>query len=138
MLRVQELDEAARRRMPKQLYIPLPCEAARQQMVQRALGPECEYGACKVHSRLAASQPSSHNHAVMTDGTAGFGAQMRVRGLRDAHTHSRQHKQPFTFDLAGCFYFSRIFLRFCLILPFINSTCALGELAPILSSVEMP
>lgn len=29
----QELDEAARRRMPKQLYIPLPCEAARQQMI---------------------------------------------------------------------------------------------------------
>ena len=72
MRRVQELDEAARRRMPKQLYIPLHCEAARQQMVQRALGPECEFGACKVHTRLAALQPSSHSHAVMTDGTASF------------------------------------------------------------------
>lgn len=36
----QELDEAARRRMPKQLYIPLPCAAARQAMVERQLGPD--------------------------------------------------------------------------------------------------
>ncbi len=35
---MQELDEAARRRMPKQLYIPLPCAAARRQMVDRQLG----------------------------------------------------------------------------------------------------
>ena len=35
---MQELDEAARRRMPKQLYIPLPCAAARRQMVDRLLG----------------------------------------------------------------------------------------------------
>jgi hypothetical protein len=35
----QELDEAARRRMPKQLYIPLPCGEARRQMVLRQLGP---------------------------------------------------------------------------------------------------
>ena len=37
--RPEELDEAARRRMPKQLYIPLPCGVARKQMVQRQLGP---------------------------------------------------------------------------------------------------
>eukprot|EP00873_Tetraselmis_striata_P019421 jgi/Tetstr1/439685/TSEL_028104.t1 len=36
--RPEELDEAARRRMPKQLYIPLPCEEARQQMLMRVLG----------------------------------------------------------------------------------------------------
>ncbi|KAL3137273.1 hypothetical protein ABBQ32_006818 [Trebouxia sp. C0010 RCD-2024] len=36
--RPEELDEAARRRMPKQLYIPLPCAAARRQMVDRQLG----------------------------------------------------------------------------------------------------
>jgi len=36
---VQELDEAARRRMPKQLYIPLPCEEARRNMLLRQLGP---------------------------------------------------------------------------------------------------
>eukprot|EP00891_Asterochloris_glomerata_P000599 jgi/Astpho2/599/e_gw1.00013.73.1_t len=36
--RPEELDEAARRRMPKQLYIPLPCAAARRQMVDRLLG----------------------------------------------------------------------------------------------------
>ena len=38
--RPEELDEAARRRMPKQLYIPLPCGLARKQMVQRQLGPD--------------------------------------------------------------------------------------------------
>ena len=38
---VQELDEAARRRMPKQLYIPLPCAAARRQMIDRQLGKHC-------------------------------------------------------------------------------------------------
>lgn len=37
--RPEELDEAARRRMPKQLYIPLPCAEARRQMVLRQLGP---------------------------------------------------------------------------------------------------
>lgn len=35
--RPEELDEAARRRMPKQLYVPLPCETARKQMVLRTL-----------------------------------------------------------------------------------------------------
>ena len=35
----QELDEAARRRMPKQLYIPLPCAEARRAMIERQLGP---------------------------------------------------------------------------------------------------
>lgn len=35
---VQELDEAARRRMPKQLYIPLPCSEARRAMIERQLG----------------------------------------------------------------------------------------------------
>lgn len=35
----QELDEAARRRMPKQLYIPLPDAEARRGMVLRQLGP---------------------------------------------------------------------------------------------------
>lgn len=42
MSRLQELDEAARRRMPKQLYIPLPCEAARGQMLDRGLGAIAE------------------------------------------------------------------------------------------------
>lgn len=35
--RPEELDEAARRRLPKQLYIPLPCALARQQMIERGL-----------------------------------------------------------------------------------------------------
>lgn len=38
--RPEELDEAARRRMPKQLYIPLPDSDARREMVLRQLGPE--------------------------------------------------------------------------------------------------
>ena len=35
--RPEELDEAARRRMPKQMYIPLPCKRAREEMVHRVL-----------------------------------------------------------------------------------------------------
>lgn len=35
--RPEELDEAARRRMPKQLYIPLPCDAARRTMIAKGL-----------------------------------------------------------------------------------------------------
>ncbi|GAX82390.1 hypothetical protein CEUSTIGMA_g9818.t1 [Chlamydomonas eustigma] len=35
--RPEELDDAARRRLPKQLYIPLPCPLAREQMVLRML-----------------------------------------------------------------------------------------------------
>ena len=37
--RPEELDEAARRRMPKQMYIPLPCPKARKEMIYRILGP---------------------------------------------------------------------------------------------------
>ncbi|KAK9788153.1 hypothetical protein WJX73_010857 [Symbiochloris irregularis] len=36
--RPEELDEAARRRMPKQLYIPLPCADARRALLARHLG----------------------------------------------------------------------------------------------------
>jgi len=36
--RPQELDEAARRRLAKQVYIPLPCAAARRQIVVHMLG----------------------------------------------------------------------------------------------------
>jgi ATP-dependent 26S proteasome regulatory subunit len=35
--RPEELDEAARRRMPKQMYIPLPCDKAREEMIHRVL-----------------------------------------------------------------------------------------------------
>ena len=35
--RPEELDEAARRRMPKQLYIPLPCEDARKIMIEKGI-----------------------------------------------------------------------------------------------------
>lgn len=35
--RPQELDEAARRRFVKRLYIPLPCEEARREIVERLI-----------------------------------------------------------------------------------------------------
>ena len=35
--RPEELDEAARRRMPKQLYIPLPCADARLAMISKGI-----------------------------------------------------------------------------------------------------
>ena len=38
--RPQELDEAARRRLAKQVYIPLPCSAARRQIVSHLLRDE--------------------------------------------------------------------------------------------------
>ena len=38
VLMTQDLDEAARRRMPKQLYVPLPDAATRQKMFARKLG----------------------------------------------------------------------------------------------------
>ncbi|WIA20132.1 hypothetical protein OEZ85_005982 [Tetradesmus obliquus] len=43
--RPEELDEAARRRMPKQLYIPLPCGEARRQLILRQLGPGAKVAA---------------------------------------------------------------------------------------------
>ncbi|KAJ9506314.1 hypothetical protein QJQ45_005068 [Haematococcus lacustris] len=51
--RPEELDEAARRRMPKQLYIPLPCAAARLQMIQRQLGPGSDVAATLSDQDLA-------------------------------------------------------------------------------------
>jgi len=42
--RPEELDEAARRRMPKQLYVPLPCGEARRAMVLRAFGGAVDEG----------------------------------------------------------------------------------------------
>ena len=42
--RPEELDEAARRRMPKQLYVPLPCDEARRAMVLRAFGGAVDDG----------------------------------------------------------------------------------------------
>lgn len=50
--RPEELDEAARRRMPKQLYIPLPCGIARKQMIVRQLGPDSAVAATLSQSDL--------------------------------------------------------------------------------------
>ena len=38
--RPQELDDGARRRLAKQLYIPLPCAAARRAIVTNILGAD--------------------------------------------------------------------------------------------------
>uniref|UniRef100_A0A061QLS8 Fidgetin-like protein 1-like n=2 Tax=Tetraselmis sp. GSL018 TaxID=582737 RepID=A0A061QLS8_9CHLO len=66
--RPEELDEAARRRLPKQLYIPLPCSEARQQMILRVLGPEGS-----VTSNLSESDLSK-----IVEKTAGYsGSDMR-------------------------------------------------------------
>ena len=54
---VQELDEAARRRMPKQLYIPLPCADARRHMIERQLG--ASRLACLLHGL-----PSRNCHSL--------------------------------------------------------------------------
>jgi len=62
--RPEELDDAARRRMPKQLYIPLPCEAARKQMVLRALGPGAKVAA-------ALSEEDLGKIVMKTDGYSG-------------------------------------------------------------------
>ena len=43
--RPEELDEAARRRLSKQIYIPLPCAAARRQMLARQLGAGAQVSA---------------------------------------------------------------------------------------------
>jgi len=40
--RPQELDDGARRRLAKQLYIPLPCAAARRDMILKTLSPAGE------------------------------------------------------------------------------------------------
>ena len=65
---MQELDEAARRRMPKQLYISLPCAEARESMLRRQLGPSCG---------IQASLPDS-DIAKIVSRTAGYsGSDMR-------------------------------------------------------------
>ena len=69
---LQELDEAARRRLPKQLYIPLPCSAARAAMVQRALGPT---------SSVAAHLPPDHLARIVA----------RTAGYSGAHHFSSHH-----------------------------------------------
>ncbi|GIM10204.1 hypothetical protein Vretimale_13955, partial [Volvox reticuliferus] len=51
--RPEELDEAARRRMPKQLYIPLPCAVARYQMLVNTFRQGSEVTTCLSESDLA-------------------------------------------------------------------------------------
>ena len=68
--RPEELDEAARRRMPKQLYIPLPCAEARRQMLERSLLAD----GCGVASALGESDV-----ARVVERTAGYsGSDMRA------------------------------------------------------------
>lgn len=67
--RPEELDEAARRRLPKQLYVPLPCADARAAMLARALRP-----GCGVSVSL-----SDADTARIVDRTAGYsGSDMRA------------------------------------------------------------
>ncbi|XP_077287928.1 fidgetin-like protein 1 [Arctopsyche grandis] len=59
--RPQELDEAARRRLVKRLYIPLPDLAARQQIINRLMGTE----------RHSLTDENVVNIAEMADGFSG-------------------------------------------------------------------
>lgn len=66
---MQELDEAARRRMPKQLYIPLPCADARRALLARHLGP---------HAGVACAL-SDADSGKLVDKTHGYsGSDMRA------------------------------------------------------------
>ena len=72
--RPEELDEAARRRLPKQLYVPLPCAAARRAMLDRALGlSEGGGGGATSSSTVAtALSPADLDRVVAkTDGYSG-------------------------------------------------------------------
>lgn len=67
--RPDELDEAARRRLPKQLYIPLPCPNARKAMLERELG----------ESSVIALELSSAEMNQVVEKTAGYsGSDMRA------------------------------------------------------------
>lgn len=59
--RPQELDEAARRRLVKRLYIPLPEQSAREQMLFNLLKPE----------KVAMSREQLADIARLTDGYSG-------------------------------------------------------------------
>ena len=62
--RIIELDEAARRRLAKQVYIPLPCDAARAQIVRHLLSKGGD-AACR-HTLSAVDL------GVLTKHTAGY------------------------------------------------------------------
>jgi hypothetical protein len=87
----EELDEAARRRLPKQLYIPLPCAEARRAMIQHQLGP-----AGKVAARLSDTGARARGRGRGRGrGRVGVGvwacgrarARARVRGRARARVH---------------------------------------------------
>ena len=66
--RPQELDEAARRRLAKQVYIPLPCAAARRQIVTHMLGGGGSQSQSVAHSLTPADLDKL---CVHTDGYSG-------------------------------------------------------------------
>ena len=70
---VQDLDEAARRRLTKQVYVPLPNAAARLQMFTRQLG---KHKLCS-GSVLNTSVPSTDSTAC-TSGTNGTRTEQHV------------------------------------------------------------
>jgi fidgetin-like protein 1 len=86
--RPDELDEAARRRMEKRLYIPLPDEAARRELIQRLLrslsptGAEVAEGESErdVHDSPATERPSPRVPVVHTLSDADLNSLVR-------HTH---------------------------------------------------
>ena len=69
--RPADLDEAARRRLSKQIYIPLPCAAARRQLVATLLragagqGAECAHTLCDADLDTLASRTEGYSGSDM-------------------------------------------------------------------------
>ncbi len=82
--RPEEIDEAARRRFVKRIYIPLPDVAGRQQLLQRLLGNPIERAAGSSAVATRSATPGNHTInsqclATLVSRTEGFsGADIRA------------------------------------------------------------
>ena len=76
--------------MPKQLYIALPCAAARRAMLQRALGPDGGVRAALSEADMAKIVEKTAGYSGVTP-AAGTHADMNTYRV-NACSHVRQHK----------------------------------------------
>ena len=65
--RPQDLDEAARRRLVKRLYVPLPDEPARKQIVQRLLSNQTSHDIGSTHLDIIGAQTEGYSGADMAN-----------------------------------------------------------------------
>ena len=65
--RPQDLDEAARRRLVKRLYVPLPDEPARKQIVQRLLSNQTSHDIGPAHLDTIGAQTKGYSGADMAN-----------------------------------------------------------------------